>query len=116
MISVEELESFHPEKYQRNDIGTSNLFTTVYADSLVYVVERKGFFVYDGKVWRKDVNSLQTHEFAKEFVLSILNYFDQKSLDDENITKYYAKYLNRRNRCRLIEDAQSINPVKVEKI
>lgn len=60
MISVEELEKFHPEKYQRNDIGTSNLFTTVYADSLVYVVERKGFFVYDGKVWRKDVNSLQT--------------------------------------------------------
>lgn len=115
MISVEELEKFHPEKYQRNDIGTSNLFTTVYAGSLVYVVERKGFFVYDGKVWRKDVNSLQTHEFAKEFVLSILNYFDQKSLDDENITKYYAKYLNRRNRCRLIEDAQSINPVKVEK-
>ena len=53
MISTEELEKFHPEKYPRNDIGTSNLFATVWGSVLVYVTERKGFFVYDGKVWRK---------------------------------------------------------------
>ena len=44
MISTEELEKFHPEKYPRNDIGTSNLFATVWGSVLVYVTERKGFF------------------------------------------------------------------------
>lgn len=90
MISTEELEKFHPEKYPRNDIGTSNLFATVWGSVLVYVTERKGFFVYDGKVWKKDIDDLQTHELAKEFVLSIIEYFAQKNTDNEAIFKYYS--------------------------
>ena len=50
MISVEELEKFHPEKYQRNDIGTSNLFTTVYADSFWFMsLNGKAFSFMTGK-------------------------------------------------------------------
>ena len=45
MISTEELEKFHPEKYPRNDIGTSNLFATVWGSVLVYVTERKSYQV-----------------------------------------------------------------------
>ncbi len=114
MIPVEDLEKIHPERYPRNDIGTSNLFSAVWGSVLVYVPERKGFFVYDGKVWKKDIDDLQTHELAKEFVLSIMEYFRQKEPDNDEAIKYYSKYLTRDKRNRLINDARSINPIKAD--
>ena len=115
MIDVEELEKIHPERYSRNDIGTSNLFATVYESILVYVPERKGFFVYNGKVWKKDIDDLQTHELAKEFVLSIMEYFRNKEKDNEEVFKYYSKFLTRDKRNRLISDAKSIRPMATDK-
>ena len=115
MISTEELEKFHPEKYPRNDIGTSNLFATVWGSVLVYVTERKGFFVYDGKVWKKDIDDLQTHELAKEFVLSIIEYFAQKNTDNEAIFKYYSSYLQIDKRCKLIKDVKSVISMSADK-
>lgn len=114
MISVEELEKLRPEKYPRNDIGTSNLFSTVYSSALVYVPERKSFFVYDGKVWKKDIGDLETHEFAKEFVLSIMEYFRQKEEDNEEVLKHYSKYLSRDKRKKLIDDTKSIKPISID--
>lgn len=114
MIPVEDLEKIQPERYPRNDIGTSNLFSTVWESVLIYVPERKGFFVYDGKVWKKDIDDLQTHELAKEFVLSIMEYFRQKEPDNDEAIKYYSKYLTRDKRNRLINDTRSINPVKAD--
>lgn len=114
MIPVEELEKLRPEKYPRNDIGTSNLFSTVYSSALVYVPERKSFFVYDGKVWKKDIGDLETHEFAKEFVLSIMEYFRQKEEDNEEVLKHYSKYLSRDKRKKLIDDTKSIKPISID--
>lgn len=115
MISVEELEKIHPEKYAKNDIGTSKLFVAVWKNKIVYVPERKGFFVYNGKVWEKDIEDLKTHEMAKEFTVSIIEYFREKKPDDDAVLKYYSKFLSRGNRLRIIDDAKSICPVSFEK-
>lgn len=113
MIDMELLQKLQPETYQRNDIETSNLFSEVWKDKLVYVAERKSFFTYNGKVWEKDIDDLGTHELAKEFAISIVEYFRQRT-DSEEIMRYYAKYLSRDKRIRLICDAKSVSPIRVE--
>lgn len=113
MLSIEELEKKHPETYPRNDIGTSNLFSNIFLEKLVYVTERKAFFVYDGKVWKKDQEDLMTHELAKEFAVSITEYFREKKPDDDTVLQYYSRYLHRDKRCKLINDTKSIRAVSV---
>lgn len=113
MIPIEGLEKIHPEKYPRNDIGTSNLFSKIWVSTLVYVAERKSFFVYDGKVWKKDIDDLQTHELAKEFAVSILEYFRQKKLDNDEAIKYYSSYLSIEKRTKLVRDTKSIQPISI---
>lgn len=115
MIDIETLEKLRPERYPRNDIGTSNLFMTVWQLNLVYVPERKSFFVYDGRVWQKDTDDLKTHELAKDFTVSIIEYFRNKHSDDEDALKYYSRYLARDKRVRLLNDAKSVSPVSVQK-
>ena len=115
MIPSEELEKFHPERFQRNDIGTSNLFATIWRSKLLYVVERKSFFIYNGKFWEKDVDELKTNELAKEFVLSIIQYFAEKSTDNEAVFKYYSSYLQIDKRGKLLRDSKSVLAFSVEK-
>lgn len=115
MIAIEELEKIHPEKYPRNDIGTSNLFATVWRESLVYVIERKSFFVYNGKVWQKDIDDLQTNELAKEFVLSVMEYFRKKGTDNEDLMKYYSSYLQIDKRSKLIRDTKSVISMSIDR-
>jgi len=114
MITVEELKTIKADGFPRNDIGSSNLFHKIYSEILRYVPERKSFMFYNENVWVKDMDDLQAHEYAKEFAISMLNYVNQ--LDTENreeISKYYARYLNRNNRKRLIEDVKGIYPLSI---
>ncbi|CUO04571.1 hypothetical protein EAI89_05595 [Eubacterium sp. am_0171] len=110
MIGIEELDKLQPSRYPRNDIGASTLFCNIYKENLLYVIERKSFFVYDGKVWRHDIDSLQTHALAKEFATSAANYFNSKEHENEDSAKFYAKYFSYEKRCKLIRDAMSVNP------
>ena len=41
--------------------------------------------VYDGKEWKKDQEDLMTHELAKEFAVSIIEYFREKKPDDDAV-------------------------------
>ena len=114
MLSIEELAKVKTEGYPRNDIGSSNLFYVLYCNVLRYVPERKSFMRYSGKVWERDMDDLQAHEYAKDFAVSMLNYCN--SLESENkdeISKYYAKYLSRPSRKKLIDDVKGINPLPV---
>lgn len=114
MIPSEELEKFHLERFPRNDIGTSNLFATIWKDKLLYVVERKSFFIYNGKFWEKDVDELKTNELAKEFALSIIQYFAEKKTDNEAVFKYYSSYLQIDKRGKLLRDSKSVLAFSVE--
>lgn len=115
MLSIEELTKVKPENYPRNDIGSSNLFHTIYCDVLRYVPERKAFMRYNGKVWERDLDDLQAHEYAKDFAVSMLNYCNNLTNENKDeISKYYAKYLNRPSRKKLIEDTKGINPLSID--
>lgn len=110
MLSVEELEKFKPERRPRNDIGASTLFNDIYRSSLIYVIESKSFYFYNGKFWEKDVDDLHAHEKAKEFAVSLTNYFSDKEHENEDALKWYARYFPREKRVRLVNDVKSIDP------
>ena len=115
MIDVKELAKYKLEQRPRHDIGSSTLFHDLYCEQLRYVPERKTFFYYDGKRWAEDSGSLKAYEMAKEFALSIVNYFSATDKDgnNENIIKYYSKYLGYDKRKKLVKDTQSIAPLSI---
>ena len=115
MLSIKELSKVKPESYPRNDIGSSNLFHALYCDILRYVPERKAFMRYNGKVWERDMDDLQAHEYAKDFAVSMLNYCNTLASENKDeISKYYARYLSRPSRKKLIDDVKGINPLSME--
>ena len=87
MLSIKELSKVKPESYPRNDIGSSNLFHALYCDILRYVPERKAFMRYNGKVWERDMDDLQAHEYAKDFAVSMLNYCNTLASENKDELK-----------------------------
>lgn len=109
------LDEIKPEEYARNDIGSAALFHKINRSRLRYVIERKSFFYYDGKVWKRDTDDLMAHKYAKEFVLSVMHYFyEVLNRNDDEICKYYSKYLSFDKRNKLIKDAKSIEPLSMD--
>ena len=73
MISVEELEKFHPEKYQRNDIGTSNLFEKVEEKVGNVIGERWEV----QQAWDKQNNFLKAQARAQGELRSLIKQYDE---------------------------------------
>lgn len=110
MISISELEEFKPERRPRNDIGASTLFNDIYRSSLVYIIESKSYYFFNGKYWEKDIDDLRAHEKAKEFAVSLTNYFSDKDHENEDALKWYSRYFPREKRVKLVNDVKSIEP------
>lgn len=111
MLSLEEIKNIQPEKFQRNDIGTSKLFMKCHENKVVYVTERKSFFVFNGKYWEKDSEDLKVHELVKDFAIAMTEYIKTTITENDEILKYYSTYFKRERRVKLIQDAKSIEPV-----
>ena len=73
--------------YPHNDIGVSQLFYDLHRQCITYVTEAKSWFVFTGKRWQKDEESLRTMELAKAFSKAYASY--AHSLDDgsEEVTR-----------------------------
>ena len=52
-------------RYGRNEIGMGNMFADYFKQITRYNSERKGWYVYDGSVWRPDKGGLKVSELAK---------------------------------------------------
>jgi putative DNA primase/helicase len=101
------------EMYPRNDIGTARLFYDLYSGIIRYVVESKNWYVYDGRVWRKDEGGFRTMEMCKTFATAYSDYAVNACSDDSDFLKYTAKLANRRNRESVLNDAKSIAPISL---
>lgn len=117
MLSVEEMAAVQPERYPRNDIGSASLFHCLYCRMLRYVPERRAFLYYSGKYWKKDMDDLQAHEFAKDFALSMLLYGRSAEIENKDeFIRYYMRYMERSRRKRLIADSKGIWPLALEEL
>lgn len=95
-----------------NDINTARIFFKCFEDKIVYVIEPKCWYAYNGKYWSKDDGGLLLMEVIKLFVLAYIEYAEQ--LDEEELTKYTKKLCSRSRRESLIKDSSSIAPKSFE--
>lgn len=98
--------------FSNNDINTAKIFFNCFKDRIVYVIEPKSWYVYNGKHWVKDEGSLLTMEIAKLFVLAYIK-FTMKT-GSEEMLKYTNKLCFRTRRESLIKDASSIAPKSLD--
>lgn len=94
--------------YPRNDIGASRLFYKCFQNHIVYVLETKCWYIYNGSIWVKDDGNLRIMELMKKFVLQFTTYAINS--DEEELIKFSTRICNRSRRESIIKDATSIFP------
>lgn len=98
------------EKYSHNDIGMSDLFADIYKMQLVYNVNAKQWYHYDGKVWLEDTGDVIAKQKMKEMSKALIAYASRLPVIEENgnsFFKYVSKLGNHNEREKILKDAQS---------
>jgi putative DNA primase/helicase len=112
-LTLEEMKPHTNPRYGREEIGIGNAFADYYKNIARYNGERGVWYVYDGKVWRPDVDSLAVSELAK--TLADRLYVFALQISDEDTRNRYIKRVQklqlRKNRKTMVEDAKSVHPV-----
>lgn len=104
------------EKYTLDDRGNGYLFADFYKDKCRFNTTSNEWYVYDGKIWKKDERAMQVNEYAK----SLLNYLNiyAVSINDTDKQQTYRKHLiklgNYGTRKNMLEDAKTKNCVSNE--
>ena len=112
-LTLEEMKPHTNPRYGRDEIGIGNVFADYYKPIARYNGERGIWYVYDGKVWRPDIDSLAVAELAK--ILADRLYVFALRIRDEDTRNRYIKRVQklqlRKNRKTMIEDAKSVHPI-----
>ena len=97
-------------RYGRNEIGMGNMFADYFKQIARYNSERKGWYVYDGSVWRPDKGNLKVSELAK--LLADKLYVFALTIIEEDARKRFIdrvrKLQLRKNRETMLKDAMSV--------
>lgn len=111
---IEEIDPYKKEIYRkRDDLSLSRLLSAVFKNQARYNATAKTWFFYDGRVWKRDTESMNIESYAKTFIKALQVYAVTKT-DDQDFQKFVAKYGDRSFRKRLIEDARDFNYVEAE--
>lgn len=103
-------------RYGRNEIGMGNMFADYFKQIARYNSERKGWYVYDGSVWRPDKGNLKVSELAK--LLADKLYVFALTITEEDARKRFIdrvrKLQLRKNRETMLKDAMSVYPISMQ--
>ena len=109
---IERLDPYNDEIYRKkNDLTLARLFSDTLEDRIRYNATAKEWFYYNGKVWKRDTETMIVESYTKTF-FQALQVYSAKNIDDSDYIKFIAKYGNRPNRRRIIEDARDFNFVE----
>ena len=112
-LTIEEMRPHTKPRYQRDEIGIGYAFADYFKPIARFDRERGIWYVYDGKVWQPDENTLAVAELAK--ILADRLYSFALQITDEDTRNRYIKRVQklqmRKNRRTMIEDAKSVYPV-----
>ena len=99
-----------------NEIGMGNMFADYFKQIARYNSERKGWYVYDGSVWRPDKGNLKVSELAK--LLADKLYVFALTITEEDARKRFIdrvrKLQLRKNRETMLRDAMSVYPISMQ--
>ncbi len=109
---IRNLDPANNPAYKKLDgISLSRLFSDVTKDIIRYNVTQKAWNVYDGMVWKPDLESMETERIAKIFTDAMYIYSGDA---DESWKTAAAKLGNRKNRVALIQDARDFNYISAD--
>lgn len=100
VCKLENMLNDYDISFLNNDIGVSKIFFKCFEKKIVYVIEPKCWYVYNGKYWVKDDGNLFLMELIKLFVLAYTQYTE--NLKEKELTKYTKKLYSRTRRESLI--------------
>lgn len=112
------LADLQPEKNDRygwNDMGNGYLFADWYKEKVRFVPEAKTWFIYNGKVWERDVGGLRAMHLCKELADALHIY--ALSIEDEKQRISYSeatsKWQRRAYRETVLKDAADVYPASL---
>ena len=115
-VTLEEMAPHTNARYGRNEIGMGNMFADYFKQIARYNSERKGWYVYDGSVWRPDKGNLKVSELAK--LLADKLYVFALTITEEDARKRFIdrvrKLQLRKNRETMLRDAMSVYPISMQ--
>lgn len=113
LSSLDQLKPDTNPRYRTGDIGNGALFADVFKSRARFGFENKKWYVYDGRRWKKDPNSLAVMELCKQLADALMHYATSLP-EDEHSKQYIAevtKWRNRSKRETILKDAASVHPV-----
>ncbi len=94
--------------YSWNDKGTSQLFADLHKDKARFNVTAKEWYVYDGKVWRPDLEAMEVSRLLKYLTDQLFIY--STAIEEEEKKADYQAYIGKLNgknfRNTIIADAR----------
>lgn len=106
---LEKLRELKPEQRDYSDRGTSELFSEMYKDEIVYNTTVKCWYYYNSRYWEVDAEAMYISTLAKEFY-DLLMIYSNEIIDGEKkrlFLDYYKHYGGKTKRDTLIKDATS---------
>ena len=106
---LEKLRNLKPESADYSDRGTSELFTELFKDEIVYNTTMKEWYYYNTKFWEVDAGAMHISTLAKEFYDLLMIYSDEiiNNVERKIYLDYYKRYGSKTKRDILIRDAAS---------
>ena len=115
-LTLEEMKPHVMPRYGHDEIGMGYLFADYYKPIARFNADRAIWYVYDGKVWQPDENSLAVAELAKVLENRLIVFCNSVRDEDTKarFLKRVVKLTLRKNRKTMIEDAKSVYPVRMK--
>lgn len=113
--TLDEMKPQSNPRYQRDEIGIGNAFADYFKPIARFNGDRNVWYVYDGKVWQPDENSLAVAELAK-YLADELYTFALTIRDEDTRNRYIKrvqKLQQRKHRKTMVEDAKSVYPIRM---
>lgn len=112
------LRKLHPEhngRYPWNDIGNGYLFADIYREKARYIPERKGWYIFNGRVWKPDTGNLKVMELCKKLADDLVCYALSlpEGAERDSYRKSVEWWQQRNHRETILKDAASVYPVSI---
>lgn len=109
---LRQMQPWSNPRYSTGDIGNSRLFADFFMPTMRYVVERKAWYIYDGRVWKHDLGSLITmqrcNQLADLLPTAAMLYISDR-VAQENFLLRVKAWHSRPLRERILKDAAVVH-------
>jgi len=96
-----------------DDKGFGRMFADIFKGLLRYNSTQKCWYYYDGKVWKEDLSTAKTKEYAKIFSDELNIFYEGVGLAERDMREIY-KLNSHAKRNTVMAEANSIDDVKTE--